>query len=252
MKHTTRLNRFWFYLLGTILLSLLGSVTQAQNAKAIALRYCSPGDYPEWTVNLAKRTPGVGWQYYKNPSPDAVSWLHAFMYPPGWRVTTLGTLPVMAARVTSPDGKVGMEFVLGSQSQPISSRQLAERGINSLMGRKANTQVLCAQNWPTALPQMQQITALGMLADSTMYLSVATVTYNPGTFLAGPSYFIDYRVVAAPLAQFDNWAVQVLAPWSNSIPRGGQGTGCEVGDPDSDEDGLCDHKDLYPNDPRRW
>ncbi|MCX7783286.1 MAG: hypothetical protein N2318_06530 [Meiothermus sp.] len=241
-------------ILALLALVLGVSLTLAQNLQATARRYCDPGSDPNWTVQLSKRTMGVGWQYYKNPDPDRIALLHSFWYPPGWRVRTLGTLPVMAARVTSPDGRVGMEFLLGFWSQQITSRQLAEQGINSLMGtlgRRAGAQVLCVNNWPAPVPQ-QQITALSVLADSTLYFGVATVTYTQGSFLTGPVTLVDYRVVAAPAAQFDQWAWNVLAPWSNSIPRGGQGTACEEGDPDTDRDGVCDHKDLYPNDPRRW
>lgn len=239
-----------------VVLALMGwaSFAQTQNAQITAKRYCDPGSDPNWTVQLSKRTLGVGWQYYKNPDPDPKAMLHSFWYPPGWRVSTLGTLPVMAARVTSPDGQVGMEFLLGFWSQQITSRQLVERGISNLMkalGKKTNARVLCANNWPAPIPQ-QQITALAMLADSTLYFGVATVTHTQGSFLTGPVNIVDYRVMAAPAAQFDQWAWNVLAPWSNSIPRGGQGTACEEGDPDTDRDGICDHKDLYPNDPRRW
>lgn len=241
-------------LLAPLIIVLLGGPVAlpatAQNAQAIAQRYCDPGSDPQWTVNLAKRTLGPGWRYYKNPDPDPMSFLHSFYYPPGWHVSTLGTLPVMVARVTSPDGRVGMEFLLGSQSQPVSSRQLAEYGIRSLMGKKANARVVCARQWPAPIPQ-QEITAMAILADSTLYFAVGTVTYTQGSLLTGPVTFVDYRVMAAPAAQFDTWAYQVLAPWSNSIPRGGQGTGCEPGDPDSDNDGVCDHKDLYPHDPNR-
>lgn len=247
------MSRLGVFLAALIVVSLGGSVASlatAQNVQATALRYCDPGSDPKWTVTLAKRTLGPGWQYYKNPDPDPISWLHSFYYPPGWRVRTLGTLPMMVARVTSPDARVSMEFLLGSQSRSISSRQLAEAGIRNVMGRQVSTQVLCVRQWPAPVPQ-QEITALAILANSTLYFGVATVTYTQGSLLTGPVVFLDYRVMAAPAAQFDTWAYQVLAPWSNSIPRGGQGTGCDPDDPDTDNDGVCDHKDPYPNDPRR-
>lgn len=237
------LPRIGLYLAG-FLAVIAGSLGESQTAQSIALRYCSPGDYPAWTVDLAKRTPGVGWQFYKHPEANAESYLLSFMYPPGWRVSTLSRLPLMAARVTSPDGKVAMQLVMGYQNTYVSARQTAESAIGSLIG-KNNTKVLCAQQWPNSVAGLET-QALAVLANSTLYFSVGTVYHLPYTTL------VDSRTVVAPLAQFDSWAQKVLAPWSNSIPKGGQGAGCEESDPDRDKDGICDHKDLYPTDPRRW
>lgn len=244
MKSKTKLSRLWLYLPCVILLSFFGPSASAQNAQAIALRYCSPGDYPEWTTEMIKRTPGVDWQFYRHPEAAAEAFLMSFMHPPGWRVSTLGRLPLMVARVTSPDGSVAMQLVMGYPNTHVSARQAAESAIKSLMGQKTG-KVVCVRQWPNAVPELQTV-ALAIQADSTLYFSVGTVYNSPY------AAFIDSRTVAAPLAQFDSWALKVLSAWSNSIPRGGQGSGCEVGDPDSDHDGVCDHKDLYPNDPRRW
>lgn len=238
------ISKLWLYLVGVVVLSM-GALSDAQTAQSIALRYCRPGDYPEWTVDLAKRTPGVGWQFYKHPEAAAQSYLLSFMYPPGWRVSTLGRLPVMAARVTSPDGKVAMQLVIGSQNAYVTAQQMAESAINSMVGQNGNAKVLCAQQWPNSVPGLET-QALAVLANSTLYFSVGTVYHMQYTTI------IDSRTVVAPVAQFDSWAQKVLAPWSNSIPRPGQGAVCEEGDPDADQDGVCDHKDLYPNDPRRW
>lgn len=208
----------------------------------------TPGAALLWNLNhggvlsAMPTVPGTDWVLYI----DNVIPLMSFAYPPTWQATNLTTgYYQVGVLLTSGDGSSAFEILQVNVPQPLSAWDVAQQGLQSLIGGSFETLCYDAFPGPGVIPNERGV-LVGRAGDQILFASTQVFAIA-GVFQA------DFRAVVAPSQRFDAVATDVVLPISVQLlvsdPDRGKKTGGS-GD-DSDGDGTPDPQDNYPNDPNR-
>ncbi len=186
--------------------------------------------------------PGPDWLLYF----DDVMPLTSFAYPPTWRAASLTTgYYQVGVLLTSGDGSSAFEILQVNVSNPLSAVDVAQQGLQNLIGGGFET--LCVNAFPGAgvIPNERGV-LVGRAGDLVVFAATQV-------FAMAGVYQADFRAVVAPSALFDAVTTDVVLPIYVQMLVSDPDRGKRTGGPedDSDGDGTPDPEDAYPNDPLR-